>query len=153
MTNRYVLVTGGVLLGLAHAGPAACQGQAPPDYSAYPCLSYTLDCGKIATRKPQAKTLDGTLNGNADKGRQLAQARDKGNCLACHVMKGGSQPGTLGPDLGHYGSAGRSDAQTYMAVYDMRTRNPDTLMPPFGTNEILSDLDIRDIVAFLQASR
>ena len=29
----------------------------------------------------------------------------------------------------------------------MRTLNPDTLMPPFGTNEILSDQDMRDVVA------
>ncbi len=126
---------------------------APADYSAYPCLSYTLACGKTATRKPQAKALEGALNGNAEKGKQLAQARDRGNCLACHVMKGGSQPGTRGPDLSHYGSAGRSDAETYTVVHDMRTRNPETLMPPFGTNEVLSDPDIRDIVAFLQASR
>jgi len=127
--------------------------QAPADYSAYPCLSYTLACGKIATRKPQTKTLAGALDGNAEKGRQIAQARDKGNCLACHVMKGGAQPGTRGPDLSHYGNAGRSDAETYTAIHDMRTRNPETLMPPFGANEILSDLDIRDVVAFLQASK
>jgi sulfur-oxidizing protein SoxX len=68
-------------------------------------------------------------------------------------MKGGAQPGTRGPDLSHYGNAGRSDAETYTAIHDMRTRNPETLMPPFGTNEILSDLDIRDVVAFLQASK
>lgn len=35
----------------------------------------------------------------------------------------------------------------------MRARIPDTLMPPFGTNGILSDREIRDVVAFLQASR
>jgi len=140
-----------IILGPALAMSAGAQ--APADYSAYPCLSYTLACGKIATRKPQTKTLEGVLNGNAEKGRQIAQARDKGNCLACHVMKGGSQPGTRGPDLSHYGNAGRSDAETYTAIHDMRTRNPETLMPPFGTNEILSDPDIRDIVAFLQASK
>lgn len=141
-----------ILLGLTIAGAAGAQTPAP-DYSAYPCLSYTLACGKVATRKPQVKTLEGPLDGNAEKGKQIAQARNKGNCLACHVMRGGSQPGTRGPDLSHYGNAGRSDAETYAAVHDMRTRNPETLMPPFGTNEILSDQDIRDVVAFLQASK
>lgn len=141
----------GMLL-LAAAGQAAAQAPAA-DYAAYPCLSYSLECGRLATRRPQLKQLDGVLNGNAEKGKQLAQARNGGNCLACHAMKGGSQPGTRGPDLSHYGNAGRSDAETYSMVHDMRTRNPDTLMPPFGTNAILSDPEIRDIVAFLQASK
>ncbi|HLS56319.1 MAG TPA: sulfur oxidation c-type cytochrome SoxX, partial [Zeimonas sp.] len=143
--------------------PAAAQAQAAPtaakppaaarraDYSAFPCLSYTLPCGKVATRRPVARTLDGALNGNADRGRQLAFARNQGNCLACHVMKGGPQPGTRGPDLSRYGNSGRSDAETYAAVYDMRSRIADTLMPPFGTNGILGDQEIRDVVAFLQA--
>ncbi|HMN63363.1 MAG TPA: sulfur oxidation c-type cytochrome SoxX [Burkholderiaceae bacterium] len=97
--------------------------------------------------------LDGPLAGDADRGRRIAHARDKGNCLACHAMRGGTQPGTRGPDLTHYGSTGRSDADTYAAVYDMRTRHADTLMPPFGTNAILRDQEIRDVVAYLQASR
>ena len=44
------------------------------------------------------------------------------------------------------GRAGHTDAETYAAVYDMRTRIADTLMPPFGTNEILSDQELRDVV-------
>lgn len=124
-----------------------------PDYSAFPCLSYTLPCGKVPTRRPVAKALEGTLNGDVDRGRRVAFARNKGNCLACHVMKGGAQPGTRGPDLSQYGSSGLTDAEAYAVVYDMRSRIADTLMPPFGTNEILDDQEIRDVVAFLRASR
>ncbi|MCF8184831.1 MAG: sulfur oxidation c-type cytochrome SoxX [Polynucleobacter sp.] len=138
--------------GLALAA-APVGAQAPADYSAFPCLSYTLDCGKLATRKPQVKTLEGTLNGNAEKGKQITQARNRGNCLACHVMAGGSQPGTRGPDLSHYGSTSKTDAEIYASVWDMRTLNPDTLMPPFGTNEVLTDQELRDVVAYLRASK
>ncbi|CAG0973590.1 sulfur-oxidizing protein SoxX [Rhodocyclaceae bacterium] len=140
-----------VLLGLTFAGSAGAQ--APADYSAFPCLSYSLPCGKAATRKPVKKALEGPLNGNAGKGKQIAFARDRGNCLACHVMPGGSQPGSRGPDLSHYGSSGRSEAETYAMVYDMRTINPETLMPPIGTNDILTDQELRDVVAFLLSSK
>ena len=140
-----------VLLGLTFAGSAGAQ--APADYSAFPCLSYSLPCGQAATRKPVKKALEGPLNGNAGKGKQIAFARDRGNCLACHVMPGGSQPGSRGPDLSHYGSSGRSEAETYAMVYDMRTINPETLMPPIGTNDILTDQELRDVVAFLLSSK
>ncbi len=140
-----------VLQGLTFAGTAGAQ--APADYSAFPCLSYSLPCGKAATRKPLKKALEGPLNGNAEKGKQVAFARNRGNCLACHVMPGGSQPGSRGPDLSHFGSSGRSEAEAYAMVYDMRTINPETLMPPIGTNDILTDQELRDVVAFLLSSK
>jgi sulfur-oxidizing protein SoxX len=154
--KRFVLFAA-VLQGLTFAGTGAPPGgaapQAAPGYAAYPCLSYSLPCGKLATRKPEKKDLVGPLNGNAAKGKQIAQARNRGNCLACHVMPGGSQPGSRGPDLSHFGSTGRSAAEAYAMVWDMRTVNPETLMPPFGTNEILTDQELRDVVAFLLSSK
>lgn len=152
MSKTFCLKTAIAWAGLVLA-TAPVGAQKPADYSAYPCLSYTLDCGKLATRKPQAESLAGTLNGNAEKGKQITQARNRGNCLACHVMAGGSQPGTRGPDLSHYGSAGKTDAEIYSSIWDMRTLIPDTLMPPFGTNEVLTDQELRDVVAYLQSSK
>ena len=35
----------------------------------------------------------------ADEGRKLAFDRGTGNCLTCHVIKGGDLPGTIGPEL------------------------------------------------------
>jgi len=148
---KRLVMLAAVLQGLTFAGAAGAQ--APADYTAFPCLSYTLSCGKLATREPARKALEGPLNGNAAKGKQIAQARDRGNCLACHVMPGGSQPGTRGPDLSRFGSTGRGAAEAYAMVWDMRTVNPETLMPPFGTNEILTDQELRDVVAFLLSSK
>lgn len=155
--KRTIRMLAAVLTGLTFAGSAGAQGapapQASPDYSVFPCLSYTQACGKAATRPPVKKALDGPLNGNPEKGKQLAQARNRGNCLACHVIPGGSQPGTRGPDLSHFGSSGRSDAEAYAMVFDMRTVNPETLMPPFGTNDILNEQELRDVVAYLLTFR
>lgn len=152
------------VIGLAAGGGALAQQQTPPEpaaqqpspwakYMIFPCLSYTQPCSKAPTRKPVKKELEGPLGGDAARGKQIAFARDRGNCLACHDIKGGVQPGSRGLDLKLFGTTGRSDAEAYAMVYDMRTINPDTLMPPFGTNEILSDQDLRDVVAFLQSSK
>ena len=35
----------------------------------------------------------------AAEGQKLAFDRGKGNCLTCHVIKGGDLPGTIGPEL------------------------------------------------------
>ncbi len=146
-----------LLLALALGGCAGGPGPKPaaggPGYGAWPCFGASLPCGAVATRPPQQKTLDGALNGDAARGRQVAGARNKGNCLACHVLKDGAQPGSRGPDLSRYGTLRRGDAETYTLVYDMRTRTPDTVMPPFGTNAILTEQELRDVVAYLQASK
>lgn len=146
-----------LLLALVLAGCVGGSGPKPgaggPNYAAWPCLGASLPCGSVATREPQQKTLDGMLNGDPARGQKIAEARNKGNCLACHVLKDGAQPGSRGPDLSRYGTNKRSDAETYAMVYDMRTRNPDTLMPPFGTNAILAEQELRDVVAYLQASK
>lgn len=138
--------------GTTASSAAGLFGPAAPN-SWYPCLSYSLPCGKIATRKPENKVLEGALAGDPARGKTAATERNKGNCLACHRLADGDQPGTRGPDLSKYGALGRSDAETYAMIYDMRTRNPDTVMPPMGTNAILSDQEIRDVVAYLQASK
>lgn len=125
---------------------------APDGFEKWPCLSYSLPCAKVPTRKAQLQRLAGPLNGDAERGKTIAHERSKGNCLACHIMKDGVQPGTRGPDLSRYGALGKTDAELYSLIHDMRTRNPETVMPPFGTNEILTDQEIRDVVAYLQAS-
>ncbi|SCZ54888.1 sulfur oxidation c-type cytochrome SoxX [Thiohalomonas denitrificans] len=121
--------------------------------SEFPCLSYTAPCGKIGVR-PVVKKMPQDLSlGDPERGKQIAFKRKKGNCLACHRMKGGSQSGTRGPDLSQYGSSGRTAAEIYAMIYDNRWQFPDTVMPPFGTNEVLTDREIRDVAAFLRASR
>lgn len=89
--------------------------------------------------------------GDARRGKQLAYASDKGNCLACHVLEAdGEQPGSVGPSLSAYAKLGRAEAYTFQQVWDARVHNPTTAMPPFGTNGILSAAEVADIVAYLR---
>ena len=82
-------------------------------------------------------------------GQKLAFDRGKGNCLTCHVIKGGDLPGTIGPKLEDLKS--RYDRTELIAIVSDETkRNPQTVMPPFGRNRILTEQEINAIVDFLQ---
>ena len=83
------------------------------------------------------------------EGQKIAFDRGKGNCLTCHVIKGGDLPGTIGPKL--EGLKGKYDrAELIAIVSDETKRNPQTVMPPFGRNRILTEQEINAVVDFLQ---
>src|ERR1700749_492230 len=83
------------------------------------------------------------------EGQKLAFDRGKGNCLTCHVIKGGDLPGTIGPELKDIKSK-YPDRNDLVAILNDETKqNPQTLMPPFGRNRILTEQEINAIVDFL----
>lgn len=86
---------------------------------------------------------------SAAEGQKLAFDRGKGNCLTCHVIKGGDLPGTIGPALTDLKKKYSRDELTAI-VSDETKRNPLTVMPPFGRNRILTEKEISAVVDFLQ---
>ena len=93
-----------------------------------------------ATAAAQSPGLDG---------RALAFDRGKGNCLSCHQIAGGDLAGTIGPPLADMKSRFPDRKELIAAVTDETTRNPQTVMPPFGRDLVLSDQEIQAIVDFL----
>lgn len=85
----------------------------------------------------------------AARGRTVAFDRSLGNCLACHTMKGSDVPSNVGPQLSDLKQRFPDPKQLYDILYDEEQRNPQTVMPPFGKNLILTPQQIRDVVAFL----
>lgn len=83
------------------------------------------------------------------EGQKLAFDRGKGNCLTCHEIKGGDLPGTIGPRLENLASK-YNRAELTAILHDETLRNPQTVMPPFGRNRILTEQEISAIVDFLQ---
>ena len=61
--------------------------------------------------------------------------------------------GTLGPSLTNYGKDRKYDPQeiknAFTKVYDSQAMFACSNMPRFGVNKVLSEQQIRDIVAFL----
>ena len=97
----------------------------------------------------------------ADAGRKAAIHRQKGNCLACHVLPG-NEPfmGNIGPSLEGIGSR-MNAAELRMQIVNPQTNNPDTIMPGFyvanapGTTKKFKDKtmmtaqEVEDVIAYL----
>jgi L-cysteine S-thiosulfotransferase len=86
----------------------------------------------------------------AAEGQKLAFDRSKGNCLTCHVIKGGDLPGSIAPELVGIKSKYPNRDDLVAIVTDETLRNPLTVMPPFGRNRILTEKEISAVVDFLQ---
>ena len=94
-------------------------------------------------------TLGFASSGYADDesadGRSLAFDRKKGNCLACHSIpseKKAESPGNIGPPLENIKSRYPDRDKLRARIWDETTINPETVMPPFGRNKILTEQEI-----------
>ncbi len=84
-------------------------------------------------------------------GKELAFNKKKGNCLACHQIEGGKLPGNIGPPLVAMKARFPDRAKLRAQIYDARKNNPNTIMPPFGPHEILTDSEIDKITTFIHS--
>lgn len=87
---------------------------------------------------------------NVIEGQSLAFDRTKGNCLSCHEIAGGDLPGTIGPPLKDIKHKYPDRKDLIAILTDETRRNPQSAMPPFGRNRILSEQEIDAIVDFLE---
>ena len=89
------------------------------------------------------------LAAEAASGQILAFDRSKGNCLACHTIRGGDVPSTVGPVLDNMKTRFPERSELAAVINNEAVRNPRTIMPPFGLNRILTPNEIDLIVDFL----
>ncbi len=89
------------------------------------------------------------LAGNVSAGKQIATDRSRGNCIACHYLPGGQSPGNIGPALVGIQSRYPTKESLMAQIYDATVANPETIMPPFGRHQILSDRELEDVVEYI----
>ncbi len=82
-------------------------------------------------------------------GKQLSFQRDKGNCLACHIIEEGEDPGNIGPALVDIQTKFSSKSQLKAVIWDATQFNSQTSMPPFGKNKILSPEELDQVVDYI----
>ena len=112
--------------------------------STKPALALVLLIGVVVSAGP-ARAQSAVA-----EGQRIAFDRGKGNCLTCHEIKGGDLPGTIGPPLKDIKSKYPDRNELVAILNDETKRNPQTVMPPFGRNRILTEQEIDAVVDFLQ---
>ncbi|WP_441280661.1 sulfur oxidation c-type cytochrome SoxX [Tardiphaga sp. 862_B3_N1_1] len=153
--------------------PPEWQARIEPDETLKTCNAYHNEVPSAEAEKITARELarvvypaDGKFLGNWKEGAKIAnngrggQFSDPpdtvagGNCYACHQMEQKEVSyGTLGPSLTNYGKDRKYDPQeiknAFTKVYDSQSMFACSNMPRFGVNKVLSEQQIKDIVAFL----
>jgi len=109
-----------------------------------PAFGLALALGALASVSPAS------AQSAVSDGQKLAFDRGKGNCLTCHEIKGGDLAGSIGPPLKDIKSKYPDRNELVAIITDETKRNPQTVMPPFGRNRILTDQEINAVVDFLQ---
>ncbi len=82
-------------------------------------------------------------------GKKLAFSRKKGNCLACHQIDDGKAPGNIGPPLVNIKERYPDFAKLRAQIWDATANYPNSIMPPFGRNRILTNKEIDEIAAYI----
>lgn len=99
-------------------------------------------------------TLLGVTSASASEatiteGKKLAFNRKLGNCLACHAIAGGSLPGDIGPPLIAMKARFPNKAKLRAQIWDSTAKNPNSIMPPFGKHNMLSEKQIDKITDYI----
>jgi sulfur-oxidizing protein SoxX len=84
-----------------------------------------------------------------EKGKAVSFDRKLGNCLACHAMGDGDLPGNIGPALVNIKLRYPDKAALREQIWDPTKRNPNSIMPPFGRHNMLSEEQIDQIVEYV----
>jgi sulfur-oxidizing protein SoxX len=80
---------------------------------------------------------------------EVTFGRKAGNCLACHMIPGGNLPGTIGPPLLAMKARYPDKAVLRAQIWDATIKNPDSIMPPFGKHEILTEKQVDQVTNYI----
>lgn len=154
-------------------GPATMERLVNQDEAQKLCSEYPMERPKDVAEKIEAGQLklvkypsDGKYLGKWQEGEKIAQngrgmqSSDKadgingGNCYACHqITKEEISFGNIGPSLYHYGKLrGQSEEilkYTWAKIYNAQAFNACSNMPRFGHSGILTENQIKDVMALL----
>lgn len=87
-----------------------------------------------------------------EAGRIAAFDRAKGNCLACHAIPGDPKaeaPGNIGRPLENIKKRFPDRAKVRAQIWDATVAYPNSSMPPFGRNKVLTEKEIDQVTDYV----
>lgn len=121
------------------------------NWSKYRTYSYGETIASPAVVKAEMPT---GIKGDVEKGKKLFQNRAKAPCTGCHVVRDDIWPmGDVGPSLVKFGDKKFKDEFVYQMIYDMRSVNKDSFMPPWGASGAFTPEEIVHLVAYVQSQK
>lgn len=105
----------------------------------------TANAGSVADKIAKSDAKDAAMSG-----KEIAETRKLGNCLACHMIPGGNLPGNIAPPL--VAMKARFTYEKLRAqIWDSRINNDHSIMPPFGANKILTPSQIDRLTKYIHS--
>ncbi len=83
--------------------------------------------------------------------RAMAFDRNKGNCLACHMIAGGEMPGLVAPPLMMMKQRFPDREVLKEQIWDATIRNPESVMPPYGRHGVFSEEELEMVVDYIHS--
>lgn len=100
-----------------------------------------------------AQSAGANIASQVDKGRAIFLDERKGNCAACHKAPNDAAIKTksnIGMPLEAIKMRYPDRAKLRDLIWDLSKSVPNTIMPPYGKNRILSDDEIDSLVIYLE---
>lgn len=86
-----------------------------------------------------------------EEGKKISFERKKGNCLACHMIKGGDAPGNIAPPLIVMKTRYPDREVLRSQIWDASKKNAETIMPLFGRYEVLTEDELDKVVDYIHS--
>ena len=89
------------------------------------------------------------VGAGTEAGERVAADRKLGNCYSCHMVVGAELTGNAGPPLVQMKTRFPDRAALRAQIADARVSNPNTIMPPYGAHNILTERQLDDLVDYV----
>lgn len=84
-------------------------------------------------------------------GKEIAEDRKLGNCLACHFIQGATLTGNIAPPLLAMKARYPDIADLREQIWDSRVNNKNSVMPPFGAHKILTPEQVDRVTEYIHS--